>query len=69
LLLWPATAGALRAARSAGAGLGLPLFLAPGARSGLRGPGQPAGLSRASAMRSTLEAGGAGPYPARRARK
>lgn len=44
-----------------GAGLGLPALPAPRGRSGLRGPGQPAGLSRASAMRSTLETGGAAP--------
>lgn len=40
-------------------GLGLPALPAPRGRSGLRGQGQPAGLSRASAMRSTLGAGGA----------
>ena len=56
----PATAGLARRA-GRGAGPGLPALPDPRGRRGLRDPGQPAGLSRASAMRSTLEAGGAAP--------
>ena len=57
----PATAGGLRAARVAGQAWACPLFLVPGAAvvSGVKG--SPPGLSRASAMRSTLGAGGAAP--------
>jgi len=40
-----------------------PLFLFRGAAGVPRGQGRPAGPSRASAMRSTLEAGVAAPYP------
>jgi hypothetical protein len=57
----PATAGPARRAPGQGQALGLTAFPAPRGRRGLRGPGQPAGLARASAMRSTLEAAGAAP--------
>jgi hypothetical protein len=69
---WPFPWSPYPAARGAGvprAGRGQALpgpgFLPPGGRSGLRGPGRPAGPSP-QAMRSSLEAGGAAPYAARR---
>jgi len=57
-----AAAGAVR---GGGQALPGPWFPAARGRGGLRGPGRPAGPSP-QAMRSSLEAGGAAPYAARR---
>ena len=56
-------AGLLAPVPGRGQARGLPAFPAPRGRSGLRGQGRPARAVARRAMRSTLEAGGAAPYP------